>query len=65
MCKMFELFVNTLTAAHKFSVVNREKLTQPIQMQLSMKKKKSFLEIFLNFWNVDKILHTFKKGWLS
>ena len=58
--KMFGLFLNTLTAGHKFSLLNTDKLTQPIQMQLS-KKKKLLLKFFLHFWNVDKILNTIKK----
>ena len=33
---------------------------QPIQMQSSVKKR-LFLNFFLHFWNVDKILHNFKK----
>ena len=42
-CKIFWLFVNTLTTGHKFSLLNRDKLTQPIQMQLS-KKQNAFSE---------------------
>ena len=37
------LFVNTVTADDKYSLLKRDNLTQPIQMQLS---KKTF---FLNF----------------
>ena len=37
MCKIFRLFVNTLTADDKYSVLNRGHLTQPIQMNLSPK----------------------------
>ena len=33
---------------HKYSVLNSETLTQPIQMQLS-KKQKNFLELFCAF----------------
>ena len=36
-CKIFGLFVNTLTLSHKFSLLNRDKLTQQIQLQLSKK----------------------------
>ena len=35
--KILSLSVNTLTADHKFSLLNRDKLTQAIQMQLSKK----------------------------
>ena len=59
-CKILRLFVNTLTAGHKFSLLNRDKLTQPIQMQLS-KKQKAFSNVFLHFWRVDNILNTFTK----
>ena len=37
--------MNTYTAGHKFSPLKREKLTQPIQMELS-KKQKAFSENF-------------------
>ena len=33
------MFVNILTADHKYSLLNRNNLKQPIQMQLSHKKK--------------------------
>ena len=36
---MLRLFVNTLSADGKYSVLNRDNLTQPIQMQLSQKQK--------------------------
>ena len=55
--QIFGHFVNTLTAGHNFSLVNRGKLRQPIQMQLS-ENKKLFGNTFLHFWNVDKILQT-------
>ena len=38
-CKILGLFVNTLTADDKYSLLNRENFTQPIQMQLSQKQK--------------------------
>ena len=34
-CKILGLFVNTLTADEKYSLLNRDNLMQPIQMQLS------------------------------
>ena len=42
---MLGLFFNTLTADEKYSLLYRDNLTQPIQMQLS-KKLKSFSELF-------------------
>ena len=37
--KMLRLFVNTLTADDKYSLLNRDNLTQPIQLQLPQKQK--------------------------
>ena len=49
--KISRLFPNTLKADGKYSLFNRDKLTQPIQMQLSEKQKK-FLNFFAHFWNL-------------
>ena len=38
-CKIWKQFVNTLTAKDKYSLLNRDNLTQPIDMQLSHKQK--------------------------
>ena len=46
--EILRLFVNTLTADDKYSLLKRDKLTQAIQMQLS-KKKNTFSEIIFNF----------------
>ena len=46
--QILALLVKTLTEDEKYSVVNRENLTQPIQMQLS-KKQKTFSEFFPKF----------------
>ena len=43
-CQIIGVFVITLTADDKYSLFSRENLPQPIQLQLSEKKK-----IFLNF----------------
>ena len=45
--KMLELFVNTLTADDKYSLLNRHNLLQHFQMQLSQKR-----EIFFQFFFV-------------
>ena len=37
--KMLRLFINTLTADGKYSLFNRDSLTQPIQMHLFQKQK--------------------------
>ena len=47
-CKFLRLFVNTLSAVDKYSLPNREHLTQTIQFKLS-KKQKSFPSIFSAF----------------
>ena len=48
--KILRLFVNTLTVDDKHYLLNRENLTQPIQMQLS-RKEKTFSEISFAFLN--------------
>ena len=53
--KILGLLVNTLAANEKYSVLNRDNLTIPIQMQLSQKQKTfsqffaAFLKSTLNF----------------
>ena len=44
------LFVNKLTVDNKRYLLNRENLTEAIQMQLS-KNQKTFSEIFFSFLN--------------
>ena len=48
--KNLSLFVNTFTAYDKYSVLNREYLTESIDMQLSQKQQKFF---FLHSQNLD------------
>ena len=54
-CQIWRLFPNTLSADAKYSLLNTENLTQPIQMQLSQKQKTfskffaAFLKSSLNF----------------
>ena len=54
------MFVNTLSALDKYSVINRDNLIQPIQMQLSQKQKtffrffSAFLKSCLNFQHFQK-----------
>ena len=38
-CKIWRLFVNTFTSDNKYSLLNRDKLMQPIDRQLSQKQK--------------------------
>ena len=59
-CKISTLFPNTLTADGKYSLLNRDSLTQPIQMQISRKEKPFsyffalFLKSNLNFEHIQK-----------
>ena len=59
-CKISKLFRNTLSADGKYSLLHRDNLTQPIQMQFSQKQK-SFSQFFLHFWNLVSIWNIFKK----
>ena len=58
--KIVRLFVNALTVDDKDYVLNRENLTQPIQMQWSQKQKNfsefsfPFLKSILNFTHFSK-----------
>ena len=60
MCQIFSLFVNTLTANDKYSLLNRVNLRQPIQMELCQKQI-AFFSIFLFFKNGNKFLQILKK----
>ena len=48
--KILRVFVNTLRVDDKHYLLNRDNLTEPIQMQLS-KKQKTFSEISFAFLN--------------
>ena len=48
LCKVLTLFVNTLTVGGKYSLLNRDKLTQQTQILLSQKEK-TFLVFFPPF----------------
>ena len=58
--KFLRLFVNTLPADEKHYLLNRDNLTQPIQIQLSQKQKTfsqfffAFLKSILNFKHLPK-----------
>ena len=61
MYKILRLFVNALTADDKHCLLNRDNLSQPIEMQLSEKKKNfcdffffAFLNSILNFDHISK-----------
>ena len=60
LCKFLRLFLNTLTANDKCSLLNRDDLRQPIQMKLSQKQitlfefVSAFLKSRLNFEHFQK-----------
>ena len=54
------LFLNTLTVNDKHYLLNRDNLTQQIQMQLS-EKRKNFLNFLLRFQNLYEILNIWQK----
>ena len=61
-CKISRLFINTLSADGKYSLLNRDNLTQPIQIQLS-RKQKSFSDFFSTFLKSSlNFEHFLKKG---
>ena len=68
---MLRLFVNILTADGMYSLLNRDNLSQPIQMQLSQIQNifsKSFSQRLKSRWNFEnlkkkmtRIAHVFLK----
>ena len=59
-CKISRLFPNTLSAVGMYSVLNRDNLTQSIQMQLS-RKQKTFSEFFSAFLKASLNFNIFKE----
>ena len=60
---MVRLFVNGLTADDKRYLLNKENLTQPIQMQLSQKQKKFSPTFFAFPKSIINFEYFPKKGW--
>ena len=58
--KILRLFVNTLTTDDKYSLLNRDNLTQPIQILL-YHKEKTFSEFFSSFLKCRFNLEPFQK----
>ena len=58
--KALELFVNTLTADDKYSLLNTDNLGQPIRTQLSQKQK-PFYQLLLAFSKSALNLKYFQK----
>ena len=56
--KIWRLFPNTLSGDGKYSLLNRDNLTQPIQMQLS-RKQKTFSDFFSAFLKSSLIFEHF------
>ena len=60
LCKILRLFVNTLTTDDKYSLLNRDNLTEPIQILLYQKDRtfsqffSSFLKSTFNFEHFQK-----------
>ena len=57
---MLRLFVNTLTADDKYSLLYRDNLKQPIQILLSQKQK-AFSDFFIAFLKSTYNLEHFQK----
>ena len=61
LCKILRLFVNGLSSDDKYSLLNRNNLTEPIQTLLSQKQN-SFSEFFSEFLKSTlSFEHLFKK----
>ena len=56
--KILGLSVNALTVDGKYSLLNKDSLTQPVQMKTS---KKPFVNFCLRFQNLYKVLNILKK----
>ena len=59
-CKALKVFFNTLTADEKYSLLNRDNLTQQIRTQLSQKQK-AFSQFFLAFYKSKLNFEDFEK----
>ena len=59
--KILRLFVNALTGDDKHYLLNRDNLTQPIQMQLSQKQKR-FSRFFFPFLKSILYFEIFSKN---
>ena len=62
--KISGLFFNTSSDGYKYSLLNRDDLTQPTQMQLSLKGKK-FFSIFSKFLTCRLSFEHFQKKNMS
>ena len=62
LCKILRLFVNTMTADDKYSLVNRDNLTQSIRYYY-LRNKKNFFSIFLTISKICIKFLTILKIW--
>ena len=62
--KISRLFINTLSADGKYSLFNRDNLTQPIQMQIS-RKQKTFSQFLSAFFKSNLNFQHFRKKKVS
>ena len=60
LCKILKLFVNTLTPHEKYSLLNRDNLTQLIQILVSQKQK-TFSLLFSAFQKFALNIEHFQK----
>ena len=58
--KILRLFVNTLTGDDRYSLLSRDNLMQPIQMQFS-EKQKPFSQLFCAFFKSTSNFENFQK----
>ena len=59
-CKILDLSINTLTSDEKYSLLNRDNLTETIHMQLP-NKQKTFCESFSPFLKCKANFEHFEK----
>ena len=58
--KILRYFVKTLTSDDKYSLLNKDNLTQPVQIILSQKRK-TFSQFFSAFFKCTLIFEDFEK----
>ena len=58
-CKILRHFINIFTADDKYSLLNRDTLTQPVHKLLSQRQK-SFSQLFSPFLKFSSNLHRFQ-----
>ena len=64
-CEMLRLFVNILTPDDKYSFSVKVSVSSNQFKYNYLEIEKYFLNFFLHFWNLHKILNSLKKKWAS